>query len=294
MEDAAVQFIQEPAGNLSAHAEKGFLQNFQQPFEVLPVVHVREGGRRYREERPAAVLQQLKGIPGIIGSLQCRQEADLSEFLRLPAGKGGIGGDPGGEDLVLHRAQKPTVSGCPDTGVPVQVVPDHAGHRADALGAGALGETFQQRQDFLQLGKVARFGTGVRTDAPEFRKLVQEAHDLGRQCFRMAVLDVLGDVDDLLAEFLPHPKIGFDPVREGGMGGEGVPHTPQGHERVCLPVRGKEVVQVLGEFRVLFDVQHGVRLLSDLKLENKSTVQAVKRATRCAESNAKGAEQPPG
>ena len=109
----------------------------------------------------------------------------------------------------------------------------------------------------------------------------------------MAVLDVLGDVDGLLAEFLPHPQIGFDPVREGGMGGEGVPHPPQGHERVCLPVRGKEVVQVLGEFRVLFDVQHGVRLLSDLKLENKSTVQAVKRATRCSQSNAKGAEQPP-
>ena len=124
--------------------------------------------------------------------------------------------------------QKPTVSGCPDAGVPVQVVPDHADHRADAVGTVALGETFQQRQDFLQLGKVARFGAGVRTNRPEFQKFIEESHDLGRQGFRMAVLDVFGEVDNLLAEFLPHPKIGFDPVREGGMGGEGVPHPPAG------------------------------------------------------------------
>ena len=114
------------------------------------------------------------------------------------------------------------------------------------------------------------------------------------QGIRMAVLDVLRDVDDLLAKFRQHPVIGVVPVREGAVGAENLLGLPQGQVGVEFALRMKKVVQGLGQFRILFDVQHGVRLLSDLNLENKSTVQAVKRATRCPESNAKGAEQPPG
>ena len=58
-------------------------------------------------------------------------------------------------------------------------------------------------------------------------------------------------------------------------------------------IRSERVAWEEMEFRIFLDVQHGVRLLSGLKSENKSTVQAVERATWCPESNSKGAEQPP-
>ena len=58
-------------------------------------------------------------------------------------------------------------------------------------------------------------------------------------------------------------------------------------------IRSERVAWEEMEFRIFLHVQHGVRLLSGLKSENKSTVQAVERATWCPESNSKGAEQPP-
>lgn len=57
-EDGPVHFSQEPVGTLSAHTGEGSLQNFQQPFEVLPAAHIGEGPRRYRDECSAVVLSK--------------------------------------------------------------------------------------------------------------------------------------------------------------------------------------------------------------------------------------------
>lgn len=294
VENMAIHFVQEPAGNFRAHSGEGLLQDRQELFEILPVVHVGERRRQHGGEHPAAVLQQVKGIPGVKGILQRGQKADAANPAKGETRERGINSHSSGEDLVLHDVQKQAVSGGLDLDVAVQVVPDHAGYRVDAVGAGALGEALQQGKDVRQLLKVTGPGGGVGADTPQLRQLVEEPQGLMGQGIRMAVLDVLRDVDDLLAKFRQHPVIGVVPVREGAVGAENLLGLPQGQVGVEFALRMKKLVQGLGQFRVLFDVQHGVRLLSDLKLENKSTVQAVKRATRCPESNAKGAEQPPG
>ena len=261
VEDMAIHFIQEPAGNFRTHSGEGLLQDCQELFQVLPVVHVGERRRQHGGEHPAAVLQQVKGVPGVKGILQRGQKTEAGDPAEGETGEGGVDSHSGGDDLVLHDVQKHTVSGGLDLDMAVQVVPDHAGHRVDAVGAGALGETLQQGQDVRQLLKVTGPGGGVGADAPQLRQLVEETQRLAEQGIRVAVLDVLGDVDDFLAEFPQHPVIGVVPVREGAVGAENPLGLPQGQVGVEFPLRMKKVVQGLGQFRVLFDGNHCIVLL---------------------------------